>query len=201
MASGSQSPSHNSSHIPPRSNSNSSSSGSSSSSGESSSSAHTLVSVPTKSQSVVRPSSQPVPEKKLLKRSKYLPLRDNNHQLDAKNISVHHPIIIEILKGHPLFFLLLYCPKCPLIYLQQFWHSIHYVPELDNHHFKAKIDCFKCSINLPRFRRALYLPKRRDPVNFSDKLNYDEFVSEDQLCADIVRLRYSAPLPKASSFK
>ena len=82
---------------------------------QSQSSEHTLVSRPiSQSQSVTQSPNQHIPE------SKFLALKPNNFHLDVDSFKCQHPVILEILKGHPVHYALSVTPNIPLIYLQQF---------------------------------------------------------------------------------
>ena len=130
---------------------------SSSESQSSGSSEHTLQSRPiSQSQSVTQHPNQ------LLHESLFLALKPNNFHLDVDSFKCQHPLIIEILKGHPLYYALSVNPNIPLIYLQQVWHTITYIPEARNYRFEASIDNYQTSLKLKSFRRVLGLPEKNE---------------------------------------
>ena len=98
----------------------------------------------------------------LLHESLFLDLKPNNYHLDVESFRCQHPVIIEILKRHPIYYALSATACVPHIYLQQVWNTIQYIPEEVNYRFEAFIDEFTTSFELKTFKRILSLPERGD---------------------------------------
>lgn len=136
------------------------------------------------------------PDDVLILGSELLELKPNNHMLQAE-VRVNHFVIMEILKGHPLWPALTESFQVPEIYLQQFWKNLEYHPDPDNFHFTSKVDHFDTSFNITKLRRLLKLPRQQD---WPGRTDFDNFVGETQLYKDILALGYSRPLTKIAQF-
>ena len=58
----------------------------------------------------------------------FLNIVPNNHYLDPANFRTDFPVVVEILRRNPLFYVLNETAVVPLIYVQQLWQTL----ELDN---------------------------------------------------------------------
>ena len=142
--------------------------------------------------------AQPKDADELLHESHFLDLKANNYLLDVESFRHQHPVIIEIIRGHPLYYALSTTAVVPHIYLQQIWNTIQYISEEGRNRLETDIDDFTTSFTLKTFRRMINLPEKG---HCQRKTGFDDFVSEDELCQDIMRLGYSTNLPNASRFK
>ena len=68
-------------------------------------------------------------------------------------------VIIEILKGHPLYTALTEAIPVPLLYVQQFWKHMQYMPTAENHHFISRVDHFTISFGVKKLREILRFPR------------------------------------------
>ncbi|GJR47809.1 hypothetical protein Tco_1315912 [Tanacetum coccineum] len=125
-----------------------------------------------------------IPHDELLPRDQFLPIKENNF--------IFCPVLVEILKGHPIFKALTLSEDVPKIYIQQFWNTITYNTTVPPHKFEGMIEDVHVAFTLKQFRRMFDL---------TGKEEYDDFSPEEELCADIVRLGYEESLPKASAFR
>ncbi|GKD04747.1 hypothetical protein Tco_1179721 [Tanacetum coccineum] len=131
-----------------------------------------------------------IPHDELLPRDQFLPIKENNF--------IFCPVLVEILKGHPIFKALTLSEDVPKIYIQQFWNTITYNTTVPPHKFEGMIEDVHVAFTLKQFRRMFDLKEKND---FTGKEEYDDLSPEEELCADIVRLGYEEPLPKASAFR
>ena len=58
-----------------------------------------------------------------------LDILPNNHYVDPDNFRTDFPVVVEILRGHPLYYTLNEKVEVPLIYALQLWRTL----QLDNH--------------------------------------------------------------------
>ena len=68
-------------------------------------------------------------------------------------------VITEILKGHPLNTTLTEAVPVPLLYVQQFWKHIQYMPAAGNHHFIFSVDHFTITFGVNKLREILAFPQ------------------------------------------
>ncbi|GJU06427.1 hypothetical protein Tco_1122857 [Tanacetum coccineum] len=139
-----------------------------------------------------------IPHDELLPRDQFLPIKENNFIFCPDAICTKCPVMVEILKGHPIFKALTLSEDVPEIYIQQFWNTITYNTTVSPHKFEGMIEDVHVAFTLKQFRRMFDLKEQND---FTGKEEYDDFSPEEELCADIVRLGYEEPLPKASAFR
>ncbi|GKB96257.1 hypothetical protein Tco_0982394 [Tanacetum coccineum] len=133
-----------------------------------------------------------IPHDELLPRDQFLPIKENNFIFCPDAICTKCPVMVEILKGHPIFKALTLSEDVPEIYVQQFWNTIAYNTTVPPHKFEGMIEDVHVAFTLKQFRRMFDL---------TGKEEYDDFSPEEELCADIVRLGYEESLPKASAFR
>ena len=81
-------------------------------------------------------------------------MNPNNH-IFYPEMKTQNPVVTEILKGHPLLLALSEAVPVPLIYVQQFWKHIQYVPAVGNHHFVSRIDHFIVTFGVNKLREML----------------------------------------------
>ncbi|KAI3770634.1 hypothetical protein L6452_01775 [Arctium lappa] len=82
------------------------------------------------------------PDHALIHPSEYLFSYPNNDHVDFDVLTVN-PLVVEILKGHPLNQALTYTASIPMIYLQQAWKTVEYVVESEKvKYFNILIDNF-----------------------------------------------------------
>ncbi|KAJ9542826.1 hypothetical protein OSB04_029332 [Centaurea solstitialis] len=126
--------------------------------------------------------------------AKYLPSTQNNHYLDLNHFQTSHPIIIEILRNHPLTPLLTRHVDIPEVYIQQFYDSMEFVmgTSSQSEHFRCKVEDFKYKLNPARFCRILQVP-----VNNPDTYH----LSEAEMFETIYTLGYEEELPTLGAFK
>ena len=139
-----------------------------------------------------------IPHDELLPRDQFLPIKENNFIFCPDSICTKCPVMVEILKGHPIVKALTVSEDVPEIYIQQFWNTLTYNTTVPLHKFEGMIEDFHVAFTLKQFKRMFDLEENND---FMGKEGYDELSSEEELCADIVRLGYEEPLPKASAFR
>ena len=78
-------------------------------------------------------------DEQLIPYAQFADQKPNNHIFHPE-MKTKHDVIVEILKGHPLFTALTEVVPVPLLYVQQIWKHIQYVPEAGNHHFISNVD-------------------------------------------------------------
>ncbi|PWA99167.1 hypothetical protein CTI12_AA010950 [Artemisia annua] len=139
-----------------------------------------------------------MPHDELLPRDQFLPIKRTNHIFCPDSTSTSAPVMVDILRGHPIFKALTISEDVPEIYVQQFWNTLTYNTTVTPHKFEGMIENFHVAFTLKQFREMFDLKKKND---FTGKDEFDDFTTEEALCVDIVRLGYGAPLPKASAFR
>jgi len=106
-------------------------------------------------------------------------------------------VITEILRGHPLLTSLSEAVPVPLIYVQQFWKHIQYVPAVGNHHFVSRVDHFTVTFGVNKLRELLAFPQANARP---DMEGFEQFDDLETVLAFFLHLGYKAPLPKLSVF-
>ncbi|KAI3770696.1 hypothetical protein L6452_01837 [Arctium lappa] len=138
------------------------------------------------------------PDQALINQYVYLLLYPNNHHVDFDSLNVN-PLVVEILKGHPLHHALIDSVAVPLIYLQQVWKTIKYVVESDtNKYFKLRIDNFTSILTYQRLRGILDLPEANSREG---RTRFDQYPVDSEIFAGILALGYTGSLTKISDFK
>ena len=85
----------------------------------------------------------------------------------------------------------------PLIYIQQFWKHIQYVPAVGNHHFVSCVDHFTVTFGVNKVRELLAFPHA---YARPDMEGFEQFDDLETVLAFFVHLGYKPPLPKLSVF-
>nr|GEY79821.1 protein defective in meristem silencing 3-like isoform X1 [Tanacetum cinerariifolium] len=126
----------------------------------------------------------------------------SNFRLVPSKFTCDHPIIVEILKNHPIFpALSLTASTIPIIYIQQFWHNIHVVedtkPEtlrttVDQYTFDLTVDFLRTVLRLPTAthncqRGFEIIPDTQQLVDFLLQLGYDIDEGKLNRCSDFKR--------------
>ncbi|KAJ9548880.1 hypothetical protein OSB04_021423 [Centaurea solstitialis] len=86
------------------------------------------------------------------------PITQNNECVDLNSFPAQEPVILEILKVHPLAYALEATAEVPMIYLQQFWNTSRIVHHAGGQTLVGRVDQTELSVNLDDFRRILHLP-------------------------------------------
>ncbi|KAI3692441.1 hypothetical protein L6452_32257 [Arctium lappa] len=133
----------------------------------------------------------------LIHPDQFLPLTPNNFHLDIEALKCQHEVVVEILRGHPIYYALTATAEVPRLYLQQFWRSLTHIREEGENRLESRIDGMHIVITRELFRQILRLPTAN---SVPGRDSFDPPVSEATLCAEIQSLGYSADLPQTSSF-
>ncbi|KAJ9545328.1 hypothetical protein OSB04_025035 [Centaurea solstitialis] len=86
------------------------------------------------------------------------PITQNNEYVDLNSFPAQEPVILEILKVHPLAYALEATAEVPMIYLQQFWNTSRIVHHAGGRTLVGRVDQTELSVNLDDFHRILHLP-------------------------------------------
>ena len=78
-------------------------------------------------------------DEEIMSRQHCVEIKHNNYVYTTE-IRANHPMIAEVLKGHFTLKALIEETRVPLIYRQQFWRTLTFHPDENNHHFKANVD-------------------------------------------------------------
>ena len=105
----------------------------------------------------IHPPNQPIPSETIFPQIQYLDIKPNNHFFSFA-MPAEYPIIIEILKGHPISYSLSANTPVPMVYLQQFWSTLTLKKDGDAIYFQGEVDEFVSRLTLKRLRRILRLP-------------------------------------------
>ena len=98
-------------------------------------------------------------------------MKPNNHIFHLE-MKTQNAVITKIVRGHPFLTSLSEAVPVPLIYVQQFWKHIQYVPAVGNHHFVSRIDHFTVTFGVNKLREMLAFP----PANARpDREGYEPF--------------------------
>nr|GEU43884.1 hypothetical protein [Tanacetum cinerariifolium] len=94
---------------------------------------------------------------------------DANKKVDLENPMCpdENRILADILKNHPLGFNIVASSSMPLIYLEQFWHTLH--EDGSKYTLKFMLDRKELTLTLDDFKTIFHLPKATDN-------NHDHFV-------------------------
>ncbi|KAI3696663.1 hypothetical protein L6452_29123 [Arctium lappa] len=143
------------------------------------------------------PAIDPIADAELIPEDQFLPLTANNYHLDVTQLAIQHQDIIEILRGHPLSYALTETATVPIIYLQQFWRSLHALEADGGFHLEGRIDHTPVILTSDLFRQFLRLPTAGSVAGQED---FDPLVSDATLCTDLISLGYGAELRIPSTF-
>ena len=86
----------------------------------------------------------------------YAEMKSNNHIFHPE-MRTQNAVIIEIFKGHPFLLALSEAFLVPLIYVQQFWKHIQYVPAVRN--LVSRIDHFTITFGVNKLTELLAFPQ------------------------------------------
>ncbi|KAI3692740.1 hypothetical protein L6452_32562 [Arctium lappa] len=117
------------------------------------------------------------PDLALIHPSDYLLLYPNNHHVDLENLKIN-PLVLDILRGHPIYYALAATANVPLIYLQQAWKSIEFVSVNNNRYFEIQIDHFTSILNYQRLRLILDLPEANSRTG---RTNFDPYPIDSEI--------------------
>ncbi|KAJ9552684.1 hypothetical protein OSB04_016729 [Centaurea solstitialis] len=123
----------------------------------------------------------------------YAPIKPNNHYLDF-TLNTPYPIVLEILKHHPLRSLLTRRTRVPMVYLQKFYHSMIYTEgrttakdtieyKIDNHTFTLTPQLFASILRIPG-----------GPI-------HDDHMTVQEILNHFMTLGYIVDLPRLSDAK
>ncbi|KAI3729156.1 hypothetical protein L6452_17807 [Arctium lappa] len=139
----------------------------------------------------------PIADAELIPEDQFLPLTTNNYHLDGTQPAIQHQVIIEMLRGHPLSYALTETATVPIIYLQQFWHSLHALEADGGFHLEGRIHHTPVLLTSDLFRQFLRLPTAGSVAGRED---FDPLVTDATLCTDLLSLGYGAELRIPSTF-
>ena len=118
-----------------------------------------------------------------------------------------HPIILEILRNHPLSYVLSEKAEVPEIYVQQFWHTLEYVKvnRPGASHFRGRIDNRVVRLSFSLFRCILSLPEGntiQNPFpNIEPTPRFASTLEDSELCVAVRQLGYTREFPFLGRFK
>ncbi|KAJ9550459.1 hypothetical protein OSB04_014504 [Centaurea solstitialis] len=118
----------------------------------------------------------------------------NNFYLDPDNFTCSYPIIVELLRNHPLTPLLTRRVDVPEVYIQQFYDSMTYVEETSSKpaHFKCMVEVIEYELTPEKFWHILQFP--------GGDFEPDEHLSNDEMIEMIYCLGYAYTLSSLSKF-
>ena len=92
----------------------------------------------------------------------------NNYFMNLKRFTTAHQVVVDVLRGHPLYTALSMTVEVPDIYLQQFWYTVDVVTR-DEDTIVAMVDQAEVTITLDELRQLLHLPEANEAgrVRFS----------------------------------
>ncbi|KAI3715926.1 hypothetical protein L6452_22916 [Arctium lappa] len=143
------------------------------------------------------PAIDPIADAELIPEDQFLPLTANNYHLDVTQPAIQYQVIIEILMGHPISYALTETATVPIIYLQQFWHSIHALEADGEFHLEGRIDHTPVLLTCDLFRQFLRLSTAR---SVPGRESFDPMVTDATLCTDLLSLGYGVELRIPSTF-
>ncbi|KAJ9556657.1 hypothetical protein OSB04_011271 [Centaurea solstitialis] len=103
-------------------------------------------------------------DRQLIRPSLFLPSISNNVPFNP-HARLRAPVIIAILRNHPLYTVLTKIVEVPMIYVQQVWNTLQFHADPGNHHFTAKLDHYTISFGVNKFRRILGFPEANSRPN------------------------------------
>ncbi|KAJ9557809.1 hypothetical protein OSB04_012423 [Centaurea solstitialis] len=106
------------------------------------------------------------------------PITQNNEYVDLNSFPAQEPVILEILKVHPLAYALEATAEVPMIYLQQFWNTSRIVHHAGGRTLVGRVDQTELSVTINDFRRILHLPADSVEAPFEPILDTSILFSE-----------------------
>ena len=93
----------------------------------------------------------------------YTPNTRNNYYMNFSTFTTAHQVVVDVLRGHPLYSALTMTVEVPDIYLQQFWYTVD-VETQDEEKIVAMVDQTEVTVTLDELRQLLHLPDAMDLV-------------------------------------
>ncbi|CAH9065208.1 unnamed protein product [Cuscuta epithymum] len=131
------------------------------------------------------------PSNAVYPKEKWVPLYDNNFQLDLKLFKCQDPVILSILQKHYLWSAFNEAKPVPEVYLQQFWGLMHTASEKDRSKIMTKLNDVQVVLTPSTIRETLKLPVLK---------HYAPLPSNEELIKGMKDLGYDSPLPLLSNF-
>ncbi|CAH9095054.1 unnamed protein product [Cuscuta epithymum] len=127
----------------------------------------------------------------LYSKENWVPIYDNNFQLDLKLFKCQDPVILSILQKHYLWFAFNEAKPVPEVYLQQFWGCMRTESKKDWSKIMTKLGDKRVVLTPSTIRETLKLPVHQ---------SYAPLPSNEELIKGMKDLGYDSPLPLLSNF-
>ena len=98
----------------------------------------------------------------------YTPNTRNNYYVNLERFTMTHQVVVDVLRGHPLYSALSMTVEVPNVHLQQFWYTVD-VGTRDEDTIVAMVDQTEVTVTLDELRQLLHLPEANEAgrVRFS----------------------------------
>jgi len=91
----------------------------------------------------------------------YIPNTRNNYYVNLERFTTTHQVVVDVLRGHPLYTALSMTVEVPDIYLQQFCYTLD-VETREEDTIVAMVDQTEVTVTLDELRQLLHLPEATD---------------------------------------
>ena len=110
-----------------------------------------------------------------------------NHYLDLDDFRTDFPVVVEILRGHTLYYALNETVEVPLIYVQQLWRTLQLDnQDPDNTFIIGRVDESDFRLNVDELRKILHLAE----ADHGGNVSYRQRVDSDTLRLYLLVLGY-----------
>ena len=114
-------------------------------------------------------------------------LKASSHYLDPSTFRPEYPIVVEILRSHPLYYALTTAVEVPLIYVQHMWWTMQFCPANGGTEFFSEmIDESEFHLILDKLRLILRLPE----PDVGGNVRFHTRITNNILAEDMLDLGY-----------
>ena len=110
--------------------------------------------------------------------------------MNLERFTTAHQVVVDVLRGHPLFSALSMTVAVPDIYLQQFWYTVDVETRNEEETIVAMVDQTEVTVTLDEFRQLLHLPES----DFAGRVRFSQTLIDEQMLREFHELGHNAPI-------
>ncbi|CAH9143836.1 unnamed protein product, partial [Cuscuta epithymum] len=129
-------------------------------------------------------------------REQWIPIKENNSQLDPEVFSCQDDVVVSILKGHKLWKALSKNAEVPQVYLQQFWGTLDKDVDANGRQLDDVLAATICNTRVTITKELV-----QQVLQIPEEEHYDALASEAQIFEDMITLGHAEPLRLMSAIK
>ena len=112
--------------------------------------------------------------------------------MNLERFTTTHQVVVDVLRGHPLYTALSMTVEVPDIYLQQFWYTVD-VETRDEDTIVAMVDQTEVTVTLDELRQLLHLPEATN----AGRVRFSTTLGDEQMLREIHELGHNGPIVDA----